>query len=84
MQYFSVIFQGATTPHILSVKANVLSKSLELIDPETNSNIQNINFGSCYYGCNLTNLSIIFNNSPEPVNYVVILEEKGVGSEIVG
>ena len=60
-----------------------MKRSLELIDPRTNKKVEKIDFGSCYYGCNLTNLSILYNNSPEPQNYVMILEEKGIGSEIV-
>ena len=31
----------------------------------------------------LTNLSILYNNSPETVKYTMVLEEKGVGAEIV-
>jgi hypothetical protein len=44
--------------------------------------IKKIDFGSCYYGCNLTSVAILYNASPERVDYVVLLEEKGVGAEI--
>lgn len=60
-----------------------MKKTLELLSPGGNAKVERIDFGSCYYGCNLTNLSILYNNSPEPIKYAMILEEKGVGAEIV-
>ncbi len=65
------------------VKANIIEKELILLDSETNKPIKRIDFGSCYYGCNLTSLAILFNSSPEKVDYVILLEEKGAGAEIV-
>ena len=44
--------------------------------------IKKIDFGSCYYGCNLTSVALLYNASPEKVDYVILLEEKGVGAEI--
>ena len=61
-----------------------MSRSLELIAPGTETKVEKIDFGSCYYGCNLTNLTILYNNSPETVKYAMVLEENGVGAEIVG
>jgi hypothetical protein len=80
---FSIIFQGANKPHVLNIKAHVMNRSLELIAPGNEAKVEKIDFGSCYYGCNLTNLSILYNNSPETVKYAMVLEEKGVGAEIV-
>jgi hypothetical protein len=65
------------------ILANVMEKQLILLNSETHHPIQRINFGSCYYGCNLTNVAILFNSSPEKVEYVILLEEDGIGAEIV-
>ena len=64
-----------------------MQKQLILLSANANNEesqqIQKIDFGSCYYGCNLTSVAILYNASPEKVDYVVLLEEKGVGAEIV-
>lgn len=65
------------------VKANILRRELILLDCETNLPIQKIDFGSCYYGCNLTNLAYLYNSSSDRVDYVILLEENGIGAEIV-
>lgn len=79
----SLMFQGSDKPHIINIKANIMTKGIEILNPETSEKVKNINFGSCYYGCNLTNLVILFNNSPEPCDYVIVLEQNGLGAEIV-
>jgi len=65
------------------VNAKIMEKQLLLLDAQTGQSLQRIDFGSCYYGCNLTSLGILFNSSPEKVEYVILLEEKGPGVEIV-
>ena len=65
------------------IKANILKRELILLDCETNKPIEKIDFGSCYYGCNLTNLAYLYNSSSDRVDYVILLEENGVGAEIV-
>ena len=60
-----------------------MEKQLILLDHQTGKKVQRIDFGSCYYGCNLTSLGILFNSSPEKVEYVILLEQKGPGGEIV-
>ncbi len=64
------------------VKAKMVKKDLILLDSTTHQQIQKLNFGSCYYGCNLLNCAILYNSSPERVDYVILLEEKGIGAEI--
>jgi hypothetical protein len=65
------------------VRANVMRKELRLLDPETNTFIERIDFGSCYYDCSLTKLAILYNYSPDSIDYVILLEDKGAGIEIV-
>lgn len=75
--------KGSDKPLTFKILANVMEKQLILLDSEKNEPINRIDFGSCYYGCNLTNLAILFNSSPEKVDYVILLEENGIGAEIV-
>jgi hypothetical protein len=64
------------------VTANIMEKKLILYNTDLKP-ISRIDFGSCYYGCNLTSVAILENASPDQVDYVILLEEKGVGAEIV-
>ena len=45
--------------------------------------MQTINFGSTYYGTDLTQSFLIYNNGPAIAHFVVILEEGGEGQEVV-
>lgn len=60
-----------------------MKRELILLDSNNFQPINKLDFGSCYYGCNLLNMAILFNSSPERVDYVILLEEKGLGVEIV-
>ncbi len=79
----SLTLQGLDKPHIVRLKANVMDHFLELLKPGTDEKINRIDFGCCYYGCDLTSFSILYNNSPDKLNYVIVLEQNGVGTEIV-
>lgn len=68
---------------IVKLKANIMRRELQLLDSRTQKPIQKLDFGSCYYGCNLLNLAILYNASPDCVDYVIVLEENGIGAEIV-
>lgn len=67
----------------LKLKANLIRRELVLLDSRTQSPIKKLDFGSCYYGCNLLSLAILYNASPDSVDYVIVLEENGKGAEIV-
>lgn len=60
-----------------------MKRELILLDTNNFKPINKLDFGSCYYGCNLLSMGILYNSSPEKVDYVILLEEKGVGTEIV-
>ena len=81
----SINLQGAKEPGVFRILANIMQKQLVLFSAEPHrqgEQLRKIDFGSCYYGCNLTSVAILYNASPEKVDYVVLLEEKGVGAEI--
>ena len=60
-----------------------MERSLELLTLDTEKTIQTINFGSTYYGTDLTKSFLIYNNGPDIAHFVVILEEGGEGQEVV-
>ena len=60
-----------------------MERKVQLLDPQTQEPMKRVDFGSCYYGCNLTNLAILYNSSPESVDYVILLEQNGLGAEVV-
>lgn len=70
-------------PTTLQIIANVVERSLELLTLDTEETVQTINFGSTYYGTDLTKSFLIYNNGPDVANFVVILEEGGEGQEVV-
>ena len=85
---FRIHLQGCKELAEFKIAANIMQKQLVLLSASTDSMLESqpikkIDFGSCYYGCNLTSVAILYNASPEKVDYGVLLEEKGVGAEIV-
>ena len=42
-----------------------------------------VQFGSTYYGCDRTECALLYNNSPESVNFVAVLDEDAVAQEMV-
>lgn len=81
--FLRINLDGSNKPNEFKVIANIMKRELVLLDPYTDKPINKMDFGSCYYGCNLLNMAILYNSSPEKVDYVVLLEEKGLGTEIV-
>ncbi|XP_072178621.1 cilia- and flagella-associated protein 47-like [Diadema setosum] len=71
----------AQEPSCLSLKAHVVDRCLELLDPKSGDNIQCMRFGSTYYGTDKTKLAYLYNNGPDSINFVTVLEEDAVGTE---
>lgn len=69
-------------PTTLQIIGNVVERSLELLTLDTQETVRTINFGSTYYGTDLTKSFMIFNNGPDEANFVVVLEEGGEGQEV--
>ncbi|CAF0834043.1 unnamed protein product [Brachionus calyciflorus] len=77
-----IILEGQDKPFEFQIVGDIMKRELVLLDASSLQPINKLDFGSCYYGCNLLNMAILFNSSPEKVDYVVLLEEKGLGVEI--
>ena len=67
----------------VEVIANISKRSLKLLSMEDEEKVNHIAFGSTYYGTDVLRSCVLYNQSPDQVSFVVILEEEGEGQEIV-
>ncbi|UJR33894.1 hypothetical protein I4U23_021314 [Adineta vaga] len=61
--------------HEIKLKGKIMNRRLCLLHPESDEELQKLNFGSCYYGCDLTALAVLYNDSPEPVAYSALIDD---------
>ena len=68
----------------LKIRGNVTERALELLNYEgDNSKVQCIRFGNTYYGTDRTECALLYNNGPEPVNFVAVVDEDAIAQELV-
>lgn len=67
----------------LRIVGNVVEGGLELLSYHTEESTSCVKFGSTYYGTDKTEAAVLFNNGPEPVCFVCILDEDAIGQEVV-
>ena len=79
---FRVKLDSKDTIHI-HAQANVVSRSLQLLSKDSDTAVECINFGSCYYGTDILLSYCLYNAGPEEVNFVIVLDEGGEGQEVV-
>ncbi|XP_078416576.1 cilia- and flagella-associated protein 47-like [Cetorhinus maximus] len=65
----------------LKIKANIVEPFLELLD-FSGQKLECIQFGGTYYGSSKQHQVILYNNSPEAINWVTVMENNAVGSEV--
>lgn len=68
---------------ILTVKANLVQQALQVLSLETEEQCNCVRFGNAYYGSDKTECALLYNNGPEPVNFVAILDEDAIAQEMV-
>ncbi len=61
--------------HEIKLKGKIMNRRLCLLHPKSDEELQKLNFGSCYYGCDLTALAILYNDSPESVAYSALIDD---------
>lgn len=67
----------------MTVKGNLVDRALEVLSIHNDAPLDCIHFGSTYYGCDRTECALLYNNSPESVNFVAVLDEDAVAQEMV-
>ncbi|XP_074844435.1 cilia- and flagella-associated protein 47 [Carettochelys insculpta] len=66
----------------LRIEAHVVEQVLELLGLPHGNTLECINFGSVYFGTSNTEQVVLYNKSPEPMNWVAVLEDDAVGGEM--
>ncbi|KAL4233464.1 hypothetical protein ACF0H5_008145 [Mactra antiquata] len=67
---------------LLTVKANLVGQALQILSLESEDPVSCVRFGNTYYGSDKTECALLFNNGPEPVNFVALLDEDAIAQEM--
>ncbi|XP_040859058.1 cilia- and flagella-associated protein 47 [Ochotona curzoniae] len=67
---------------VLNIKAHVVEQIIELLNINDGSKLECIQFGSIFFGTSKIEHAVLFNNSPEPINWVAIMQDDSVGEEL--
>ena len=67
----------------LQIKGHVVEQSLQLLRIDKKSSLQRVDFGPAFYGTDRIEQAYLFNDGPEPVKWVSVLEEGADGEEAV-
>ncbi|XP_078495986.1 cilia- and flagella-associated protein 47 isoform X1 [Ciona intestinalis] len=65
----------------LQIKACIVEQSLQLLSQDKQSALSCVSFGPAYYGTDRIEPAYLFNNGPEPLKWVSVLEEGADGEE---
>uniref|UniRef100_F7F8R3 Cilia and flagella associated protein 47 n=1 Tax=Callithrix jacchus TaxID=9483 RepID=F7F8R3_CALJA len=67
---------------LLSIKAYVVEQIIELLHMSHDQRLKCLEFGAVYFGTSKLKHARIYNNSPEPINWVAIIQDDAVGEEL--
>lgn len=67
----------------LNIKVHVVEQIIELLNMNSDRKLECIRFGSVFFGTSKLEHALLFNNSPETVNWVAIMQDDCVGEELV-
>ena len=65
------------------VRGVLVDRAIEVLSLETEEPINCVKFGEAYYGSDKTECAILYNNGPESVNFVAVLDEDAIAQEMV-
>ncbi|EMP32673.1 Putative protein CXorf22 [Chelonia mydas] len=66
----------------LRIEAHVVEQVLELLGVSHENTLECIHFGSVYFGTSNTEQVVLYNKSPETINWVAVLEDDAIGGEM--
>ncbi|NWH72327.1 CFA47 protein, partial [Piaya cayana] len=64
------------------VKGTVVEQVLKILGVSCGNTLECINFGPVYFGCSKTEQISLYNESPESMNWVAVLEDNALGGEV--
>ncbi|KAF7475053.1 hypothetical protein GHT09_014128 [Marmota monax] len=76
-----VSLQGCPDIHF-SIKAHVVEQIIELLNMNSDKKLECIRFGSVFFGTSKIEQAVLYNNSPESINWVAIIQDDSVGGEM--
>lgn len=68
---------------LLYIRVRVVEQILELLNMNGNQKLECIHFGCTFFGTSKIEHAVLFNNSPELINWVAIIQNDSVGEELV-
>lgn len=80
--FYRVSLQGRPDT-FLNIKVHVVEQIIELLNMNSDRKLRCIRFGSVFFGTSKLEHALLFNNSPETVNWVAIMQDDCVGEELV-
>ncbi|KAK3096977.1 hypothetical protein FSP39_005325 [Pinctada imbricata] len=66
----------------LCIKGNLVDRTVEVLSIENEEPLGCVKFGSTYYGSDRTECALLYNNGPESINFVAVLDEDAVAQEM--
>ncbi|XP_071992034.1 cilia- and flagella-associated protein 47 isoform X2 [Engystomops pustulosus] len=66
---------------LLKIKGNIVNQNLELLDL-CGKPLKCLKFGSVYFGTSKIRKAVIYNDSPETISWVSVLDDNAVGAEV--
>ena len=67
----------------LQIKGCVVEQTIQLLKVDKKSPLHHVSFGPAFYGTDRIEEAYLYNNGPEPVKWVSVLEEGADGEEAV-
>lgn len=68
---------------LLHIRVHVVEQIFELLQMKGNKKVECIRFGSAFFGTSKIEDALLYNNSPEPVSWVAVIQNDSVGEELV-
>lgn len=81
-EFAEVTLEGRE-PLQLKIRGNVAKPALEVLSIKDEHQIKCVGFGNTYYGTDRTAQAILYNNGPELINYLAIVDEDAIAQELV-
>ena len=76
-----VKLEGQSDPVPVQLSGSIVEGRLELLSAEENQKMNAVRLGASYFGTDTAMCAVLYNNSPEPTDFVVVLQEGAPGQE---
>lgn len=82
-QEIAVVHLEGKEPQKLTILGKVSKPALEILSCKDEMIVPRVSFGNTYYGTDRTERALLYNNGPEVVSFVAIVDENAVAQELV-